>query len=199
MLRITVALTLMNGFTMFAWWGLNTWIPSFLRAPIEQGGMSLGNAAMNGFIVAMQVGMWFGYVTFGYISDVAGRRRTYVGYLLIAAVLVLVYARCTLPLAVLLLGPVVAFFASGYFSGFSTVTAELYPTEIRATTQGLTYNVGRLASAAAPWLVGGLAETRGYSMALSLTGLAFLLAALFWVFIPETRGRAMIKPNTLLA
>jgi MFS family permease len=87
----------------------------------------------------------------------------------------------------------VAFFGTGYFSGFGAVTAELYPTAIRATAQGLTYNVGRLASAAAPWLVGGLAERRGFPSALSLTAAAFLLAAAFWLFIPETKGRQALS------
>jgi MFS family permease len=86
---------------------------------------------------------------------------------------------------------VVAFFATGYFSGFGAVTAEIYPTSIRATAQGFTYNVGRLASAAAPFAVGSLAQTRGFQAALLLTSLAFVLAAAAWTFIPETRGRRL--------
>ena len=187
MFGITVALTLMNACTMFAWWGLNTWVPSFFSAPASHGGLALSNAAMNGFVAAMQVGMWLGYVTFGYISDKLGRRRTYVGYLLLAAVSVLAFARSSGPWCLFALGPVVAFFGTGYFSGFGVVTAELYPTPVRATAQGFTYNFGRLTSAAAPWLVGGIAERNGFPAALVLTSAAFLLAAVFWVFIPETR------------
>lgn len=189
MFRVTVAVTLMNACTMFAWWGLNSWIPSYLRAAPETGGIGLSNATMNGFIIAMQVGMWFGYVTFGYIADAIGRRRTYVSYLLVASVLVLAYAWTPTPWALLLLGPVVAFFGTGYFSGFGAVTAELYPTAVRATAQGITYNVGRIASAAAPWAVGSLAQTNGYPAALSVTAAAYLVAAVFWVGIPETQER----------
>ena len=149
---VTVAVTLMNACTMFAWWGFNTWVPSYLRSP---GIGVVSSASMNGFIIAMQVGMWFGYVTFGFISDAVGRKRTYVSYLLLAAVFVLAYAWTSMPIALLALGPVTAFFATGYFSGFGAVTAELYPTEVRATAQGFTYNIGRVASAAAPWVVGG--------------------------------------------
>ena len=187
MFRITVALTLMNACTMFAWWGLNTWVPSFLSAPATHGGLALDNATMSGFVAVMQVGMWFGYVTFGYISDKVGRRQAYVGYLLLAAVSVLLFASSSKPWVLFALGPVVAFFGTGYFSGFGVVTAELYPTAIRATAQGFTYNIGRLASAAAPWLLGGLAERSGFPSALLLTSAAFLVAAVFWVFIPETR------------
>ena len=60
-LSVTMAVTLMNACTMFAWWGLNLWVPSYLQSP----GVGLSSASMNGFIIAMNAGMWFGYVTFG--------------------------------------------------------------------------------------------------------------------------------------
>jgi len=189
MLGVTAAVTLMNACTMFAWWGFNTWVPSYLQSPAASGGIGLSSATMNFFIIAMQVGMWFGYVTFGFISDRIGRKRTYVSYLVLAAVFVLLYTSTASPMALLALGPVTAFFATGYFSGFGAVTAELYPTEIRATAQGFTYNFGRVASAAAPYVVGGLTESSGYAAALSIAAAAYALAAAFWIFIPETAGR----------
>ena len=184
-LSVTIALTLMNACTMFAWWGFNTWVPSYLQSPA----IALSGAKMNGFIIAMQAGMWLGYVTFGFISDAVGRKRTYVGYLLLAAVFVFAYASTSNPTVLLALGPVTAFFATGYFSGFGAVTAELYPTQVRATAQGLTYNIGRVASAAAPWVVGGLTDARGFPAAFMVAAAAYLVAAVFWAFIPETGGR----------
>lgn len=191
LLRLTVAVTLMNACTMFAWWGFNQWIPAYLSLPAADGGIGLSTRTMSGFIIAMQVGMWFGYVTFGFISDAIGRKRAYVGYVLTAAVLMLGYRATQNPTLLLLLGPVVAFFATGYFTGFGAVTAEIYPTEIRATAQGFTYNIGRIASAVAPWAVGRLAETSGFGAAFSLAAVAFVLAAVMWTWIPETRGRAL--------
>lgn len=187
--RITLAVTAMNACTMFAWWGFNLWLPGYLALPLERGGVGLSTPQMSGFVVAMQVGMWFGYVTFGYASDRIGRRRAYVTYLLAAAALILLYVSVRAPVVLLLLGPFVAFFGTGYFSGFGAVTAELYPTAIRATAQGFTYNIGRVASAAAPFAVGSLAQTRGFSVALSICSVAFVAASVFWMWIPETRGR----------
>jgi len=187
--RLTVAVTLMNACTMFAWWGFNQWIPAYLSLPAAEGGIGLTTRSMSGFIIAMQVGMWFGYVTFGFISDRAGRKRAYVAYLLTAAVLMLSYTVTRHPPALLLLGPVVAFFATGYFTGFGAVTAEIYPTDIRATAQGFTYNIGRIGSAVAPWAVGHLADTHGFGAAFSLSAVAFVLAAVMWFWIPETKGR----------
>src|SRR5205085_11400538 len=130
-----------------------------------------------------QVGRWFGYVTFGYVSDRIGRRRAYVSYLIAAAALILVYVSVRSPLLLLVLGPFVAFFATGYFSGFGAVTAEIYPTAIRATAQGFTYNLGRLASALAPFTVATLAQAHGFGRALWLPAAAFLVAAIAWRWI----------------
>jgi MFS family permease len=106
-----------------------------------------------------------------------------------AAVLMGLYAWVRQPLVLLVLGPVVAFFGTGYFSGFGAVTAEIYPTGIRATAQGFTYNIGRIGSAVAPWAVGRLADTNGFGAAFSVSAVAFLFAAAMWIWIPETKGR----------
>jgi MFS family permease len=188
---VTVVLTLMNTCTLFAWWGFNLWLPSYLKATPAQGGIGLAAAAASVFVIVMQVGMWFGYVTFGFVSDWFGRKRTYVVYLLSAAALLGVYVTVRIPIVLLFLGPFVAFAGTGYFSGFGAVTAEIYPTSIRATAQGFTYNVGRLVSAAAPYLVGSLADTHGFGAALLVCAVAFVLAAVAWIWIPETRGRAL--------
>ena len=111
--------------------------------------------------------------------------------LLTAAVLLFIYVSVRIPVLLLVLGPFVAFFATGYFSGFGAVTAEIYPTSIRATAQGFTYNIGRVFSAGAPWLVGSLAQTHGFGTALSVSSVAFVLAAVAWAWIPETRGREL--------
>ena len=146
---------------------------------------------MSWFVVAMQLGMWLGYVSFGYITDAIGRKRVYVAYLVMASLLLPLYGVMKAPLALLLLGPFVAFFGTGYYSGFGAVTAEIYPTPVRATAQGFTYNLGRIASAAAPFTVGKLATSHGFSAAFAVAGAAYLLGAIAWVGIPETRGREL--------
>jgi MFS family permease len=189
--RLTIALTLMNTCTLFAWWGFNLWLPSYLKSSPAQGGAGLGSAATTTYLFIMQAGMWCGYVTFGFVSDRFGRKRSYVTYLLSAAILLAIYVSVRQPAALLVLGPLVAFAATGYFSGFGAVTAEVYPTSVRATAQGFTYNIGRLVSAAAPYLVGTLADTHGFGAALLVCSAAFVAAATFWIWIPETKGRAL--------
>jgi MFS family permease len=97
----------------------------------------------------------------------------------------------TTPFWLLVLGPFVAFFGTGFFSGFSAIASELFPTEIRATAMGLSYNVGRGLSAAAPAVVGLVASRHGFGSAFLVLAAAFLAGALLALLLPETRGRAL--------
>jgi MFS family permease len=188
---VTIAITAMNACTLFAWWGLNSWVPGYLRLPPEKGGIGLSSSTMSWFVIVMQAGMWLGYVSFGFIADAVGRKRAYVAFIAVAAVLLPIYGFLRAPMALLVLGPAVAFFGTGYYSGFGALTAELYPTTVRATAQGFCYNTGRLASALAPYAVGSLATTRGFGAAFLATGAVFLLALLAWIWIPDTSNREL--------
>jgi MFS family permease len=190
-LKDTIVTSLVNAGTMFAWWGLFTWIPAYLGLPRSQGGLGLSVVRTSTWIIVMQGGMWLGYVSFGFICDSIGRKKTYIFYLFAAAALVLVYSTVRQRAALLLLGPFLAFFGTGYFSGFGTITAEIFPTHIRASAQGLTYNIGRGLSALAPFTIGALAKTRGLSFAFYLTAAFYLFSALVAFALPETRGRRL--------
>ncbi len=190
-LRNTLITTIMNAGTMFAWWGLFTWIPAYLGLPPEQGGVGLSVVRTSTWIIIMQTGMWVGYVSFGFICDKIGRKVTYIIYLFAAAALVPLYSSVRDTTTLLLLGPFLAFFGTGYFSGFGTITAELFPTKIRATAQGFTYNIGRGLSAIAPFTIGALAKTHGLRIAFYLTSASFLFAALVAFALPETKGKEL--------
>jgi MFS family permease len=193
LLRVTVFVTIMNAFTMFGYWGFNLWIPAYLSLARDAGGMGYSPARMPLLVAFMQIGTWLGYLTFGYISDALGRKLTYRAFLAAASGFVLLYSTVRSPLVLFLLGPFVAFFGTGYFAGFGALTAELYPTRIRATLQGFTYNIGRVVSAAAPLVMGSLAQKNGFGTAFFLVAASFLAAAITWFGIPETRGRELAK------
>jgi MFS family permease len=188
---LTTVVTLMNAFTMFAWWGFNLWIPAYLILSPDQGGMGLTSAGKTWLIVVMQFGMWLGYLTFGFISDRFGRKRVYLVFLIAAALLLFLYSLIHIPAVLFFLGPLVAFFGTGHFSGFGALTAEIYPTRVRATAQGFTYNIGRILSAVAPFAVGSMAQVHGFGAAFAVAAFSFFLAALMWIWIPETGGKAL--------
>ena len=181
----------MNACAMFGYWGLFTWIPAYLALPVAEGGRGLGLMKTTTWLIAMGIGKWLGYAMFGFFADAVGRRRSYVSYLLAAAVLVPLYGITRDPVWLLVLGPLVAFFGTGFFSGFSAIASELFPTEIRATAMGLTYNLGRGLSAVAPAVIGLLASRFGFGAAFMLLAAAFLAAALLALGLPETKGRQL--------
>jgi len=184
-----VVATLMNACSMFGYWCLFTWIPGYLALPEAQGGRGLGVVASLAWVLVMAPGKWLGYTLFGFSADAIGRRRSYFIYLLAAAALVPVFGSTRSLTWLLVLGPFVGFFGTGFFSGFSAVASELFPTEVRATAMGLTYNVGRGFSALAPLAVGWVATTHSFFAAFLLLAAAFLLAAALALLLPETRGK----------
>jgi MFS family permease len=190
-LRNGIIATSMNAFSMFGYWGLFTWIPSYLSLPPEKGGRGLSLVTTTTFFLVICFGKWLGYALFGFFSDAFGRRKPYFLYLLIAAALVPIYGMSRSTFWLLALGPFVAFFGTGYFSGYAAIASELFPGEIRAAAMGLSYNIGRGLSAVAPFAVGALALRYGIGPAFFLQAGAFLMAALLALALPETRGQAL--------
>lgn len=176
--RATLVCASMNAAALFAWWGLFTWVPHFLSQPRTQGGRGLDIVDTSLWTIVMQAGTFLGYLSFGFLADRFNRKYTYIGFLLVAACLVPAFAFLDNPSALLLIGPLVGFFGTGYFSGFSVIASELFPTSVRGSAMGFVYNIGRVSSAAAPWLIGRFSESVGLSAALCITSGAFLLAAL---------------------
>ena len=133
--------------------------PPTSRCPSREGGRGLDLMKTTTWLVVMGVGKWLGYALFGFFADAVGPapqlRRLPAGRG--RARPALRHGRRR-PFWLLLLGPFVAFFGTGFFSGFSAIASELFPTEIRATAMGLSYNIGRGLSAAAPAIVGLLAD-----------------------------------------
>jgi len=188
----TLLATALSSAVMFGYWGLFTWMPSFFAAPAEQGGAGLGLVRSTVWLAPMQVGAFFGYLSFGYAADRFGRRASFVVYLLAAAATVTVYGSFVRSPALLLaLAPALGFFGHGYFSLFGAQLAELFPTAVRGTAQGLCYNAGRALSAAAPATIGALADARGLAGAIGATAAFFVAGAVLVLFLPETRGREL--------
>jgi MFS family permease len=192
--RRTVLATVLTASVQFAYWGLFFWLPAFLARPVEQGGAGMTLVRSMSWIIPMQVGAYFGYLSFGFLSDRLGRRRTFMLFLAVAALLVPVYGQMARSPAVLMaLGPLLGFAGHGYFSMFGALLAELFPTAARATGQGLTYNAGRGLGALAPYTIGVLATVPriGIGSALALTSAFFLVGAVLILALPDTTGRPL--------
>lgn len=185
----TVLATLLTTSVQFAYWGLFFWLPSFLAAPVEKGGAGMSIVKSMGWLIPMQLGAYAGYLSFGFLADRLGRRRVFIAFLVAAATLVPIYGQMARePVVLMALGPLLGFFGHGYFSLFGVMLAELFPTSVRATGQGLTYNCGRALGALAPFTIGVLAEQVGIGSALALTSAFFLAGAALILLLPDTTG-----------
>jgi MFS family permease len=188
----TCALLFMNFFGMFAWWGLFTWIPPYLSLPLEQGGRGFGVMGTTTLLVVLNlVGMFPGYASFGWVADNLGRRKSFIIYTLSAAFIVPLYAMARAPWAVLVLGTLLAFFGTGFFSGSGIIGSEIFPTPVRARALGFTYNGARTLSSIAPFVIGHVGQAKGLSWAFFLCGASFLLACLVATQLPETKGKQL--------
>ena len=184
-----LALLSTNTFGMFAWWGLFTWIPAYLALPASRGGRDFTQLNFTLFLVILNLcGMFPGYLLFGILADRFGRKRTFVSYLVFAALSVPAFALARSPVAILITASVTAFFGTGFFTGSGILGSELFPTSIRATALGISYNAARGLSAFAPFLIGAIGERHGLNWGFGVCGVAFGCAALSALWLPETRG-----------
>ena len=192
----TTFLLLLNVFGLFAWWGLFSWMPSYLVLPVAAGGRGLHAVGTTTLLVVLNLaGMFPGYLTFGLIADRLGRKRSLILYTLSAALLIPVYAMARTPWAIMLLGTAVAFFGTGFFVGSGLIGSEIFPTRVRSRGLGFTYNGARAISSIAPYTIGKIADdlgpAKGLSWAFWICAVGFLLSMLMATQLPETKGKAL--------
>ncbi len=188
----TFALLFVNLFGMFGWWGLFTWMPAYLLLPVAKGGRGIALGSATTLLIVLNLaGMFPGYASFGWIADRFGRRKSFVIYLALAAALTPLYALARTPVSILVMGTIVAFFGTGYFSGSGIIGSEIFPTRVRARALGFTYNGARTLSATAPLIIGRVGEQRGLDWAFYVCAASFLLAAIIATQLPETKGKQL--------
>jgi MFS family permease len=186
----TIFLLLLNIFGLFAWWGLFSWMPPYLTLPVEKGGRGLSMMNTTTLLVTLNlVGMFPGYLCYGWFADKLGRKRSLILYTLCAAGLIPLYAAARTPWIILVLGALVGFFGTGFFAGSGIIGSELFPTRVRARALGFTYNGARALSCVAPYTIGWVGDKQGLSAAFLLCAIAFVLTAVMATQLPETKGK----------
>src|SRR5579862_5525721 len=61
--RLTILASSISTCVLFGYWGLFTWVPTFLASPTARGGAGLSMVQSSTWIVPMQVGAFFGYLS----------------------------------------------------------------------------------------------------------------------------------------
>ncbi|MGY1581873.1 MFS transporter [Streptomyces sp. MN13] len=188
LLRTTLFAVLLSTGVQGGYYTLATWVPTYLKTERD-----LSVVGTGGYLTFLISGAFIGYLTGGHLTDRLGRRRNIWLFALLSAVCILAYANIPsgADSLLLVLGFPLGFCMSAIFSGFGSYLSELYPTAVRGTGQGFTYNTGRAVGAVFPTTVGFLADSWGVGGALVFGAVGYGIAALALLGLPETRGKEL--------
>ena len=168
----------------FGYYGMMIWLPNYLSTRF---GFALTQSAV--WTSVAITGMAVGILLFGHIADRIGRRPAFFGYMVGAAVTVVLYSRLTDPMHLLLGGAVMGFFVNGMLGGYGALISELFPTAARATAENVLFNIGRAVGGLGPVVVGALAAAYSFELAIATLAALYALDILaMLLLIPERRG-----------
>ena len=88
---------------------------------------------------------------------------------------------------------VVGGFTATFYGWLPLYLPELFPTRVRATGQGLSFNAGRILAAAGALQMGGLMQTfdGSYAKAGAIITLVYVVGMIIVWFAPETKGKPL--------
>jgi len=182
--KISAAMLILCSVQNFGYYGLMIWLPSYLSTRF---GYTLTQSAM--WTAVTVLGMALGIWIFGQLADRIGRRPALLAFQSGAFVMVLVYSQLTDPTALLIGGAVMGMFVNGMLGGYGALLSEFYPTEARATAENVLFNLGRGVGGFGPYVVGALAATYSFAVAIALLATIYLVDIVTTVFlIPERKG-----------
>ena len=124
----------------------------------------------------------------GYLSQIFGLKRTISSFLLLTALVMMLFGFAQGSATILPLFGLIGFLIQGGFVGLYAVAARLYPTEIRTTGVGWAIGAGRTGAIAGPF-VGGLLIAYGLSIGTNFRWFAIplILAGIFTLLIKSSR------------
>ena len=195
LLRVTIFGGLLGAGSQGGWQAVMVLMPLYLQ---KERGMSVSGSS--GSILVMIIGAFFGYMVGAYLSDIVGRRNTFLIFAIGSLITVIVYMLVPFPEgARLLIGAPLGFFSSGVFSAQGAFLTEQFPTRVRGVGQGFTYNLGRILGAFTPITVGLLEKSISLGKAICLVAaIAYAIMAVAAFMLPETKEKYWSPDQHLL-
>lgn len=189
-------------------WGIGFFTPELVRTVISKSLLAQGvlpasigpqvDALASKALFMLQIGAFFGMLTFAWVAQKLGRRPA----LAIAFVLAMLSTAATFLTfktisQIYWLIPIMGFCQLSVFAIYAIYLPELFPTSLRSTGTSFCYNVGRFVAALGPAAL-GLLTSRVYHdqpepmryAGVTMCGI-FLLGLLVIPFAPETRNQPL--------
>ena len=169
-----------------AYWFTYSWLPTYLQAQ----NLSISTSAM--WIIINQVGGIIGLLSFGYIADRFGRRPAFSSFAIAMAVglvmITIFWGNIASYPSLIFIFMFVIGIGTGIYGGFGPLVSELFPTKIRSTAMGSSFNLARGTQFLTPVLIAFIGAQYGLGSGIFLGSIFALSVALFiWAF-PETKA-----------
>ena len=180
----------------FAFWGVSTFIPTYVGSVASKAGLSAPTWSAWAGLVTSICGV-FGFVSLGFLADAFGRKPAAMLYYFMSLILTpVVYLWAQDVYGLLFSVAVFGFFTLGIWAWAPIWLPELFPTRMRATAVAFTFNAPRFISCMGPLIAGTLiVSLGGYGPAATIVGLFYILGLVVAPFLPETNGKPL--PETM--
>ncbi|WP_263143433.1 MFS transporter [Pseudomonas sp. RIT-PI-AD] len=162
-----------------------TWLPTLM---VSVRGLKPGPVIVT--MLIMCAGAFVGFVVTAWLADRYGRRPALLLFSIGAWIFTVIYMLVPMNTTLLMMMafPVGAF-ATGIFAVLGPFLSELFPTHVRTTCMGFSYNLGKSLGALSIAGVGMLSERIGLAQSIGTFCLvAYALSVTAVLLLPETRG-----------
>jgi SHS family sialic acid transporter-like MFS transporter len=184
----TVMACLLSSVAIIGTWGVFQWIPTWVDDLV--GGKVVPQRAIAA--VWMAFGQIIGAFIGGPLAEWMGRRLSYALFCVtsLASVVVLYGTIHSFGPALLGLAMIAGICTTTFFGWLPLYLPELFPTRIRATGEGITFNFGRIIAAAGVLFgMGQLVSVfGGYAKAATVVSMIYVVGLVLIWFAPETRN-----------
>jgi MFS family permease len=195
--RDTIVGSLLASIANFGFWGVSAWVPALIQSRIAADPSLTQGASVSSYvsyaIMILTLGSLPGYGGVAALADRVGRKAAFLVFYVGAAISApLIFLGPWSLGQMLVLLPLLGFFTLGIYAGFPIYLPELFPTRLRTTGAGFCFNIGRIVSAAGPFLTGVMVlYTGSFEYAISLLSFVYVLGPVTLLFARETRGQAL--------
>ena len=169
-----------------AYWFTYSWLPTYL----QEKNLSVAKSAM--WIIVNQVGGILGLLSFGYVADRFGRRPAFSLFALAMAsglvMITLFWDNIGIYPSLIFVFMFLIGLGTGIYGGFGPLVSELFPTSLRSSAMGSSFNLARGTQFLTPILIALIGTKYGLGSGIFLGAVFALSVAIFiWAF-PETKA-----------
>jgi MFS family permease len=180
-------------------WGVSLWIPELIREALATASPASKSRYVSLGALLQDSGAFLGIYAFTLLTARIGRRPAFaICFLLALGGTVLTFSSLREPSQILWMMPLLGFTTMLVIGGYAIYLPELYPTRLRSSGVGFTYNAGRIIAALGPFILGSLTmafQKSGVSSPFRAAAIAlssvYLIGVVAVVFAPETRGQPL--------